>query len=141
MLFTSGALAIEGAWKGIYGALQTVWALPGAPALVVDRHSPWEVGLLHAGPEVVGPEPLGGRRGRPDGAGCALFYTATYLQVQGGDRDGRVEHAFLGGLVAVCFEEMDYLDVGDGQGDPLEGDGDLRLCRPQDIEVEVVEFS
>ena len=38
-------------------------------------------------------------------------------------------HSFLGGLVAICFEEMDYLDVVDGQGDPLEGDGDLRLGR------------
>ena len=109
------------------GALQTVWALSGAPPLVVNRHSPWEVGLLHAGPEVVSPEPLGGRRGRPDGAGCALLYTATYLQVQGGDRDGRVEHAFLGGLVTISFEEMDYLNVGDRQGDPLEGNGDLGL--------------
>ena len=80
-----------------------MWALPGAPPLVVNRHSPWEVGLLHAGPEVVGPEPLGGWRGRPDGAGCALLYTATYLQVQGGDRDGRVEHTLLGGLVTCLL--------------------------------------
>ena len=118
-----------------------MWALSGAPPLVVNRHSPWEVGLLHAGPEVVSPEPLGGRRGRPDGAGCALYCPATYLRVQGGDRDGRVVHSFLGGLVAISFEEMNYLHVGDGQGDPLEGDGDLRLCRPQGVVVEVEEFA
>ena len=34
------------AGEGVLGALQTVWALSGAPPLVVDRHSPGEVGLL-----------------------------------------------------------------------------------------------
>ena len=41
-----------------------------------------------------------------------------------------MENSFLGWFVTVCLEEMDYLDIGDGQRNSFEGDGDLGLCRP-----------
>ena len=46
VLLARRALAIARTGEGVLGALQTVWALSGAPPLVVDRHSPGEVGLL-----------------------------------------------------------------------------------------------
>ena len=84
----------KGQGKGSWELLRQWWALSRVPSLVFDRHSPWEVRLLHACPKVVSSESLRGWRGRPDGAGCALICTATYLRVQGGDR---AQWANLGG--------------------------------------------
>ena len=92
---------------------KAVWALPWAPAFVVHGHPSGCVRLLQSGPKIVGSEPPRCWRGCSDGAGCALRGFAAYLMVERGDRDRRMKNSFFGRFVAVSFEEIDDLDVGD----------------------------